>query len=111
MTGMELTALFQQSVDNGEVRTQIKGLNFSDLTISDQKLSCVDFIDCNFTRVLFDSCDLRGSDFSMSKMYSTTFRQCAIYACEFPDAKGSITFEDCVETPTNGWYLPYVDNF
>ena len=102
MTGMELAVLFQRSVDNGEGRTQVKGLNFSALTISDQKLSCVDFIDCDFTRVLFDSCDLRGSDFSKSKMYSTTFRQCATYACEFPDTKGGITFEDCIETPTRG---------
>lgn len=105
MTATELAGLFEQSVEIGEARTQIKGLDFSDLTISDQKLSCVDFIDCNFTRVLFDSCDLRGSDFSMSKMYSITFRQCAIYACEFPSTKGSITFEDCVETPTRAWYL------
>jgi len=100
MTGATLSEMYENSLENGEARTKLQGLSFNRSVLRDIRLSCVDFVHCEFTEVVFFNCDLRGSDFSESILNGVTFKECAIYGCEFPDSNSRFLFENCIETIT-----------
>ena len=92
---VNIQELYEKSIDNGEKRTFFKDLNLSCQKIENQKLLCVDFIDCDLTCTIFINCDLRGSNFEKTKMNNTKFINCHILCCEFPPQKEQMSFHNC----------------
>lgn len=92
-----LVKLYEASIERGESRTIFRGIDLSGKTLFSERLSCIDWVDCDLSGCTFDNCDLRGSAFIECSLNRARFVRCAVYGSEFPD-DSTLHLRDCRKT-------------
>ena len=91
----ELRSIVEDSIERGEVRTEVCDQDLSGMRIEEQDVKCTDFVNCRMVGTVFVDCDLRGASFVQSDLQGVTMVRCRVFGCELPRAIGAVQFVDC----------------
>jgi len=98
-TSNDIVKAVQEAYEQGEEHPTIGPAALKGQVFENETLHCLTFDNMEMEDVVFNRCDLRGSDFATCKFSHVVFHKCLVYGTVLPSQRNNApAMVECVQT-------------